>query len=102
MENNVSRKELYQSNDYNGKIPWKLKIGRVHLPDAIKKVQSQHNTQDRIKWIKSAEYWLKYRSNGTENRNYLPKEEIKERKKELGKILSEYNRYYSEGEMIKY
>ena len=102
MENNVRKKDFYRSNDYKGKIPWKLKIGREHLPDAIKKVQSQENTQDRIEWIKSANQWLKYRSNGTQNGKYLPKEEIKERKKELGKILSEYNKYYAEEELIKY
>ena len=102
MKNDAKKKEFYRSNDYTGKIPWRLKIGRVHLPTALQKVQSQENTQDRIEWIKSAKYWLKNRSNGTENRKYLSKEEIKQRKKELGKILSEYNRYYSEGELIKY
>ncbi|MFL2881554.1 MAG: hypothetical protein ACJ0CN_00070 [Candidatus Poseidoniaceae archaeon] len=102
MKNDVKKKDFYRSNDYKGKVPWKLKIGRVNLPDAIKKVQSQENTKDRVEWIKSANQWLKYRSNGTENGKYLRKEEIKERKKELGKILSEYNRYYSEDGVIKY
>ena len=95
---NRRRREIFGSDDYTGKIPWKLKIGRDSLPFAIDKVKQQEQTDDRKEWIASAEYWLKYRSSGTS----ITKDEIKVRKKELGKILTEYNRYYSDGDFIKF
>ena len=98
MVSNRRRREIFGSDEYTGKIPWRLKIGRDTLPAAIDKVQQQEDTKDRKEWITKAKYWLKNRSRGSS----ISKDEIKLRKKELGKILSEYNRYYSEGDLIKY
>ena len=98
LKDNKTRKGFYKSDEYTGKIPWRLKIGRDSLPFAIDKVKQQEQTDDRKEWIASAEYWLKYRSSGTS----ITKDEIKVRKKELGKILTEYNRYYSEGDIIPF
>ena len=53
-------------------------------------------------WIESANYWLKNRSMGFKNGKSLSKDEIKERKKELGELLTEYNRYYSNGDIIQF
>ena len=98
MVNNRRRREIFGNDDYTGKIPWKLKIGRDYLPGAIDKVQQQEDTEDRKEWIANAKYWLKNRSSGSS----INKDEIKIRKKELGKLLTEYNRYYSEGDIIPF
>ena len=102
MRDNKTRRKFYKSDDYTGKIPWRLKIGRENLPNAIAKVKAQPQNQDRQDWIKEANHWLKHRSSGFNNRTLLSKSEIKQRKKELGKILNHYNRHYSEGEDIKF
>jgi hypothetical protein len=102
LRNSKIRKEFYKTEDYTGRVPWKLKIGRENLPDAISKVKQQEKNDDSHKWMKSAEHWLNHRSNGTENGKPLPKDEIKKRKKELGKLLTEYNRYYSDGNIISF
>jgi hypothetical protein len=81
LRNNKIRKKFYNSDDYTGKIPWRLKIGRENLPNAIAKVKSQPQTQDRQDWIKQANYWLKNRSSGFKNRTLLSKPEINQRKK---------------------
>ena len=98
MVSNRRRREIFGNDDYTGKIPWKLKIGRDNLPIAIDKVKQQEETKDRKEWIANAKYWLKNRSSGTS----ISKEERKVRKKELGKILTEYNRYYSNGDLIQF
>jgi hypothetical protein len=96
------RREFYKSDEYTGKIPRRLKLGRDKLPVAITKVEQQEPTEDRLMWIESANNWLKHRSSGYENRKALSKSEIKQRKKELGKILTDYNRYYSNGDTISF
>ena len=100
LKHNKIRSEFYNSDEYTGKIPYKLKLGRDQLPEAITKVGQQEPTEDRLMWIESANNWLKHRSSGYENRKALSKSEIKQRKKELGKILTDYNRYYSNGKNI--
>ena len=98
MKENKTRREFYKSDEYTGKIPWRLKIGRDYLPGAIDKVLQQEDTEDRKEWIINAKHWLKNRSSGSS----ISKDEIKIRKKELGKLLTEYNRYYSEGDIIPF
>ena len=88
--------------EYTGKVPWKLKIGREHLPNAIEKVKQQEKTDDIIAWIEEAENWLSTRSQGTDENKNLSKSEIKKRKIELGVILTEYNRYHSKGDRINF
>lgn len=102
MKDNKRRREFYRSSEYKGRIPWRLAIGRNHLPKAIDKVSHQEQTKDRLMWIESANYWLKNRSMGFKNGKSLSKDEIKERKKELGELLTEYNRYYSNGDIIQF
>ena len=102
MKDDKRRREFYNSSEYKGRIPWRLKIGRDHLPGAIAKVSQQEQTKDRLMWIESANYWLKNRSMGFENGKSLSKDEIKERKKELGELLTDYNRYYCDGKIIRF
>jgi hypothetical protein len=102
LNDNKIRRAFYSSSEYKGRIPWRLAIGRNHLPEAIDKVSHQEQTEDRLMWIESANNWLKNRSMGFENGKSLSKGEIKERKKELGKLLTDYNRYYSDGEIISF
>ena len=102
LVSNRRRIEIFGNDEYTGKIPWKLKIGREYLPRMIDKVQQQEDSEDRSKWIEDAKHWLKNRSSGFKNRVALGKDEIKLRKKELGKLLTEYNRYYSEGDLIQF
>ena len=102
MVNNKKRILFYKSDEYSGKIPWKLKTGRDNLPDAINKVKQQENTDDRQAWIIAAKHWLKHRASGFENKKALSKKEIQLRKKELGKLLTEFNRYYSDGDLIEF
>jgi hypothetical protein len=102
LKDNKRRREFYRSSEYKGRIPWRLKIGRDHLPGAIAKVSQQEQTEDRLLWIESANNWLKKRSFGFENQKSLSKDEIKQRKKELGELLTDYNRYYCGGDLIKF
>lgn len=102
LNNDKRRREFYKSDQYKGRIPWRLEIGRVHLPGAIAKVSHQEQTEDRLLWIESANNWFKNRSSGFENGKALSKDEIKQRKKELGELLTDYNRYYCGGDIISF
>ena len=84
------------------KVPWKLKIGRDNLPNLIQKVESSFDSEDAIEWLEWSRDWLKNRSSGFNGRIALSRDEIKNRKKELGEILYQYNKDFSDGSPFKY
>jgi len=96
------RRDFYKSDDYTGKIPWKLKIGRDHLPAAIEKAKLQTLSKDLVEWINNAQHWIDHRSSGYNGGTKLTKDEIKLRKKELGHLLTLYNRYFANNELISF
>ena len=84
------------------RMPWRLKIGRDNLPGLIQKVESSFDSKEAIEWLEWSRDWLKNRSSGFNGRIALSREEVKIRKKELGEILFQYNKEFSNGSPFKY
>ena len=90
------RKKLYSKDNQNISPVRRLKDGREKIPQAKLRILKQEQTPQVIEWLESADYWINFRSNGIENRRPLPKEEIRIRKLEAGKILRDFNIYHSD------
>jgi hypothetical protein len=97
-----ARKEFYAGKDDDKGPRPNLRVCRKKIPLAMGRMLQREQTEDVIEWIQIAQYWIEKRSKGYANWTVLPRDEIKKRKLEGGKILRDFNIYFSDGDPIKF